>query len=1149
MLRINSLRILSLFSCLLAAIALNAQSNLATIQGTISDPSGAAIVDAQVSVTNAGTNVTVESHTNSSGIYVVPFLQPGIYTLTAKQNGFETSTQNNVALHVGGNISIDFTLQVGSTSAAVTVTAATPLINTNSASLGQVIDNQRIVDLPLDGRDPISLAGLSTGVVPVPPNANIHQGDNTPAINGAANFTSEVMVDGVPDTTPRNSGLNNFLIYTPTVDTVAEFKVETNSLSAQYGRFNGGVINVILKSGANTVHGSIYEFLRNSATDSNYFFNNRSHIPLAALKRNQFGFTLGGPVVLPHLYNGRNKTFFFGDYEGYRETLGSPSSFTVPTPLQLKGDFSQTNSSSGQLIKIYDPASATLVNGVYQRTQFPGNVIPASRLDPVALALQKYFPAPNNNNLTSNLVLSPAISNVNNTGDVRLDQHFGDRDQAFLRLSLEYPFTGSANYYGNIGNYGNPPLTQRRQAGTFQNTYTFSPTLILEVSYGVSHQYGTRTAWSNGFDITSLGFASNFAQAQQVKALPYITLSGMSGIGNSSQNYSTQLNHTLLGSITKIAGRHSLQMGADFRLYFINQLQNTQAEGNLSFTTTYTQGPNALQASATAGESYADFLLGIPGGSIAIQPAVATKSTYLAEYIQDDWRLDNRLTLNLGLRYDLNFPRTERYNRASVFDASVNSPLAGLVPGYPNLKGAMTFTSANHRAYTFTIYTNFAPRLGLAYQLPKDMVVRLAYGIVYGLAPTDASGPSGGFVDGYTGSTSINTSLDGVNPIIGLANPFPGGINRPASGSGLNASVDLGQTINSVNIERSTPYMQNWNFSLQKGFGANLLLQAAYAGNKGTHLPLNAALNVNSITTAQYEEGAINNQLVANPFYGVITDPTSILSKSTVARGQLLQPNPQYITMNAIYATIGDSIYHSFQASAERRMSHGFSVLASFTAAKLIDDTSAAGAGTVISSIQDPTNLRAERTIDAQDVSKRLVISGVWAIPVGRGQAFGSNLDRVGDAILAGWHLNGITTFESGQPLVMTSIGSGPAGQTLRPNLVKPTHPLGGAVQKRLNQYFDTTAYAVPAAFTYGDSSPTAPNLRGPGIADFDFSLFKDFTIKDRLQGQLRVESFNVFNRVQFGQPGSQAGTTSFGVINSQANTPRELQAAFKLLF
>lgn len=1123
-------------------LGLHAQGNLATIRGTVTDSSGAVIADAQVRVRNSATGTEANLRTNADGLYVAPLLQPGTYSVSAQQTGFESADHSNIVLHVDDNLTVNFALQPGGTATTITVQAAAPLLQTSSASLGQIIDNQRIVDLPLDGRDPIALAGLSTGVVPVPPNANIHQGDNTPSINGAANFTSEVLVDGVPNTTPRNSGINNFMIYTPTVDTVDEFKVETNALSAQYGRFNGGVINVILKSGTNTLHGSVYEFIRNSDTDANYFFNNRSHIPLAPLQRNQFGFTLGGPIVVPHLYHGQNRTFFFGDYEGYREALGAPTTFTVPTALQRQGDFSQTFSASGALIKIYDPASLVTVNGVQQRSPFPGNVVPASRLNAVALALGKFYPLPNNNNLTNNLVLSNKILNINNTGDVRIDRHFSDRDQAFLRLSLEYPFSGSANYYGNLGNPANPPLTQKRQAGTLQNTFTFSPTLIFQVSYGVAHQFGTRTAWSNGFDITTLGFASDFAAAQQVKAIPAIALTGLSGIGNGNQNYSTQLNHTVIGSITKIAGKHTLQAGADFRTYFINQLQNTAAEGALSFSPTFTQGPNPNQASATSGYSYADFLLGIPAGTLAIQPAVASKSAYLAEFLEDDWHVNDRLTLNLGLRYDVSFPRTERYNRLSVFDPAAAAPIS--IPGQ-TLRGAMAFAGPGHRSYATTDKNNFAPRLGVAYQLKTNTALRLAYGIVYGLSPTDASGPSGGFTDGFTGTTTITTSLDGVTPVVALDNPFPNGVNLPASGSKLNGATDLGQAISSVNVGQLTPYMQNWNVSIQQGIGRSLLLQAAYAGNKGTRLPFNAPFDINSLTTAQFEEGAINNQLVPNPFYGIITDPTSILSKPQVARGQLLRPYPQYTTMKAIYATKGDSIYHSFQASVEKRLSNGFSILGSYTLSKLIDDTSAAGAGATIATIQDPTNLRAERTIDAQDVSQRIVISGVWELPLGRGKLLGGNLNPVANSFVGGWHLNGIATFQAGQPLVMTSIGQ--AG--LRPNVVKRTHPLGGPIQKRLNHYFDTSAYAIPAAFTYGNSTPTAPNLRGPGQANYDFSLFKNFPIKERLRAELRVESFNTFNRVQFGQPGTQAGTTNFGVISSQANTPRELQGAFKFIF
>jgi hypothetical protein len=1088
--------------------------------------------------------VTVQTTTNDSGLYEVPSLQPGTYSVTAMREGFDPASHLNITLHVSDKVVVDFALKAGSTASQVTVMATLPLVNSSSSSLGQVIENRQIVDLPLDGRDPLALANLSTGVVPVPANANIHQGDNTPSINGAANFTSEVMIDGVPDTAPRNGALDNFLIYTPTVDGVQEFRVETNSLGAEFGRFNGGVINMVMKSGTNGLHGSVYEFIRNSAADANYYFNKRTNTPLAPLKRNQFGFSIGGPVVLPHLYNGRNRTFFFGDFEGYRETLGTPATFTVPTALERQGDFSQTRTASGDVIKVYDPASLTTVNGVQQRTQFPGNKIPVSRLDPVALKLVNYYPSPNNSNLTANLALAPAVRYSNNTGDIRIDHHFGDREQFFVRGSLQYPYTGSANYYGNIGNAGNPPLTQERQAGTFHNQFTISPTMLLETAYGVIHQYGTRTAWSNGFDITSLGFAPNFAAAQQVKAIPAITMSNMSGIGNGTQNYSAQLNHSLINTLTMTIGRHTIRTGVDFRVYYINQLQNTTAEGALSFAPTYTQGPGPFQTGATSGNAFAAFLLGIPGGSISTQPAIASKSAYLAEFVQDDWRVNSKLTINAGLRYDVNFPRTERFNRFSLFQADATSPIAGQVAGYSNLKGAMSFGGSGNRKYAATDLNNFAPRLGFEYQVMKDTVVSAAYAVIFGLAPTDASGPNNGFVDGFTGSTTVNTSLDGATPIITLANPFPGGTNQPASGSQLKPSVNLGQAINSVNFGQPTPYLQNWKLSVERSVGSQMVVKVAYAANKGTKLPLNSALDINSLTTAQYYLGAVNNQQVANPFYGVITDSTSILSKATVSQGQLLKPYPQYTNVYARLAPFGASIYHSLQASVEKRFSKGFSVLGSFTAAKLIDNTNAAGAGTVISTIQDPTNLRAERTIDTQDVAKRLVVSSLWDLPIGSGRALLSSVPGYVNLLVGGWQINGIATFQGGQPLVMTSIG----GSGLRPNVVKPTHPFGGPIQARLTRYFDTSAYAVPAAFTYGNSPGTAPNLRTPGVANYDASLMKKFKF-EHLTVQFRAETFNVFNRAQFSGPGTQAGSTSFGVITTQANTPRQIQLALKLLF
>jgi hypothetical protein len=1138
----HHLLLLCLFLGTSFLVPLLGQGNSGTIKGTVADSTGAVVPEAAVRVTNQATGVTVESKTNGQGLYVVPFLQPGRYVVTAEHQGFKTGKHPDVLLQVSDQLSVDFTLQVGAAASEISVESSVPLVNTNNASLGQVIENRRIVELPLNGREPFSLAGLAPGVLPPPPAGYVHQGGQIPSINGASNFTSEVTVDGMPNTTPRNGAANSFLIYTPTVDAVSEFKVETNALSAEYGRFNGGVISVVMKSGTNTLHGSVYEFLRNSKMDANDFFNNRQGIPLGALKRNQYGFTLGGPVVLPKLYNGHDRTFFFVDYEGFRESQLAPSNFTVPTALERQGDFSRTFNNQGQLIRIYDPTTLHTVNGALVREAFPGNVIPASRISPVATALAQYYPLPNNGQLTSNLAMSAARQNTDDTGDARLDHNFNENHRIFGRYSIQYPYVGEPNFWQNIGNSSNPPLTQRRHSFTLQDTYIFSPTLIMNLNYGLVRMYGTRTAWSDGFDVTTLGFAQNLRDAQQVRAIPPVTISGMSGIANGNQNYSTQLNHTIAGSLTKIAGTHSLKFGGDFRTYFINQLQNTQASGPLSFTNTFTQGPNPFQATANGGFGYATFLLGIPAGSIAIQPAIASKSSYEAFYLQDDWKVSSKLTLNLGIRYDISTPRTERYNRVSIFDLTAPSPIAGQVPGYPNLMGAMRAADSDHRTYAGTDLNNVAPRVGLAYRLFNATTVRAGYGIFYGLSPTDASGPTGGFVDGFTGSTSIVSSLDGVTPISQIANPFPFGINAPASSSQIGPATNLGQTINSVNIGQITPYFQNWNFSIQQSLGSNLLIEVAYAGNKGTHMTMGSAINLNALTAEQMERGAVNNTLVNNPFYGVITDPTSSLSAQQVTVGQLLRPYPQYSNVNAIFASLGNAMYHSLQMRVEKKFAKGFTVLGSFTASKLIDDTTEAGVGQT-TGIQDPTNLRLERSIDPQDVSKRLVISGVWELPIGRGRAVAGNLPRWGDAFIGGWQLNGITSFQSGLPLVMSSIG------VARPNRVAKAEQMDGPAQQRLTRYFDTAAYAVPAAFHYGNSSRTAPDLRGPGIANYDLSLFKNFSIAERLRAQFRFETFNAFNRVQFGMPGTQAGSNSFGVITSTQNSPRQFQVALKLLF
>jgi hypothetical protein len=1114
--------------------SLSAQTASGTILGAIKDSQDAAIPGARVTVTNVASNTSRSFTTDQSGQYTVPYLLPGPYSVSVEAQGFRKANRTGLTLRVDDRLTIDFQLEVGSLTEQVTVNAEATLLETTSNTLGQVVENRRIVDLPLNGREPFSLAQLSPGVLPVPRGqAPMHLGGSIPSINGASNSTSEVLIDGATDTVPRNAAY--LLIHTPSVDAVEEFKVETNSLSAEYGKFNGGVISLVTKSGTNTPHGTAYWFHRNSEFDANDFFQNRNGIALGALRRHQAGFTFGGPVYIPKVYNGKNKTFFFTDYEAFREAALNPSTFTVPTALERTGDFSRTVNSAGARVVVYDPMAVTAGS----RTPFANNVIPANRISPVTTKLMNFYPAPNNTRVTNNLAIGASRKNTTDTWDTRFDHNFSTAHRILTRLSLQNPRTGEPNFFDNVGNPSNPPLVQRRRSATVQTTHTLSPTLIVNFHYGLTHMFGTRQAWSDGYDITQLGFASNYRDAQQVRALPVISVGGFAGIGNGAQNYSTQTGNTFQATASKIRGSHNMKFGFDYRAYYNNQLQNSLAEGSLSFGANFTQGPNPNQASATAGSGLATFLLGYPGGSLRIQPATAYRGSYQAVFAQDDWRISRTLTLNLGLRYEIAWPRTERFDRITVWDPSLPSPIASKVPGL-NLRGAMTYRGPGDRRLTEADKNNFGPRVGIAWQPLRNTTVRTGYGVFYGLSPTDAS-LSGTYADGFTANSGIISSIDGTTPISNIANPYPNGINLPAQKSALGPDLFIGQAVSSLILNFATPYFQQWNFSVQQALGKSWMIQTAYAGGKGTRVTM-PAMNINQLTADQQALGTVNQQLVPNPFYGVITDPTSSLSLPTVQRGTLLRPFPQYGGVTADYPSLGSSTYHSFQMKVEKRLSRGFTILGALTTAKSIDDSSTDQYGPT-TGIMDVTNLKRERSISPQDVSKRLVFSGVWELPIGKGRALGHNWSRPIELVLGNWQFNAIASFQSGLPLVMSSIGG------TRPNRVATGTKVSGRLQDHLNQAFDITAFAVPAAFTYGNSSRTAPDLRWHGMNNFDLSLFKNWKLTEWAKAQFRLEAFNAFNRTQFNTPGTSIGSSSAGVISAQYNVPRQLQLAMKIIF
>lgn len=1149
--------ILALSLCISLCIA---QTTTGTIQGQVSDPSSASVPDAKVTIRNEQTGVIQTLNTNADGRFVQPYLLPGQYEINVEKAGFQRYVRSGIRLEVQQNVALDVQLPVGDSSTIIEVAAATPLLSTNTSSLSTVISNKQITDLPLNGRNPFSLATLTPGVVP---------GDgSTPWISGGRNASSEITIDGTSVIVPENNVSVNETGYTPSVDTVEEFSVVTNSLAAEYGRTGGGVINVATKQGTNEFHGVLFDYLRNSKLDANNFFANRAGQKLGAFQRNQFGGTLGGPLSIPGLYNGKNRTFFFLSEQSTLTRSQSILTTTVPLPEWQRGDFSNLRNAAGQQIKIYDPLK---VNPDGSREQFPDNIIPQDRIDPVARQLLSYFPAPNTTPSnpflqTNNFTAAGKSSGDEHRFDTRIDHNISERFRIFGRASYSTSSGLPVNFFGNLGTSSGGSSSTTRHNYVLNGIYSFNPTTILNTSYGFTRFYTLSQPISQGFDPTTLGLPTYLRDqaATQNLEFPRFNINGITSLGQDTYTSLRMVpnSHVARADVTKVFAKHTIKFGGEYRKYLLNFMQLGQPSGRFEFNQGFTQ-EIYNQASPTSGFGFASFLLGLPNdGAISHDPMPASSSSYMGFFVQDDWRVTQSLTFNIGLRYDVDIPRTERYNRYSYFDINASSPIAGLVPGYPDLKGAMRFTDADHRRQTPTDLNNWGPRFGFAWKIDSNTVMRGAYGLMYAGSMMQAAGSSGSAgMEGYRGTTPVIGSLDGGRtPATRLYNPFPNGFNLPrgaVDSANGGASTNLGLSIGeSFFNDYVNPVIQQWNFSLQRQLPGDFVIEAGYNGSKGNHLiDGEGGMTYNQLPPEYLALGSSLNDLVKNPFYGVITNPSSALSKETVLRSQLLRAFPQYTALNASRKPQANSIYHAFTLRAEKRYRSGLNLLISFTGGKLIDDSSQ------VVTFLGPAGLKqnfydraAERSISAQDVSRRLVVSAVYDLPFGKGRRFFSNMNGITDAFLGGWQANGILTLQTGTPVIITqnqnNTGLGTASQ--RPNNNGTSaHKSGGSTDERLSEWFDISVFSFAPAFTFGNVSRTLADVRNPGIKNLDASLFKSFRLTERMNLQFRAEAFNLTNTPQFGRPGSQLGSSDFGVISGYASgqAPRQIQMALKLIF
>ena len=1014
------------------------------------------------------------------------------------------------------------------------------------------------MNLPLNQRNTYSLVFLAPGVQG---DVSFTYNNMNFSVNGGRPGTTDILVDGIPSS-PGLANPNQGIAVFPSVESVQEFKVQTNAYSAEFGRSGSGIINMIYKSGTNTLHGSVFEFLRNSDLDANSFYSNLNGVALPNFKRNQFGASAGGPVYIPKIYNGRNKTFFFAAYEGLRQGSATTLTTTVPTAAQRTGDFSKTLNAAGQLVTIYDPTTTVPQGSGYVRLPFPGNVIPTNRMDTVGKNAAAYFPLPNqpgsvNAGVNNYYAAGTSVLNTN-LFDAKVDENINDRNRFFVRysrLGLMQPSPVLLPAAVAIAQRSPDNQAQTNNSVAINYTLTLSPTDLIEFRYGVARIKLDYRSTSLGFDPTTLGFPSYITANADHLVFPGIAPTNYYSLGAPGQgdtrNPSFE-NHLLAVENTHILAAHTLRFGAEMRLLRVDDTESGSSTGNFSFTNAITQGPNPNAASSTAGNAIASLLLGVGSGSMGIGlKDVATQSHYYGAFVQDDWKLGRKLTLNLGLRYDLDIPRTERFNRLEVFDPTVPSPLAGPA-GIAGLRGGLVFmgTGGASRRQFDPQWHNFNPRFGFAYQATGNTVIRGGFGIFY--APTLRGAGATVGSTGFGNTTNYAGSPDGLTPAVYLSNPFPTGLNLPV-GSSQGLLTAIGSSFETpMKGDNAVPYEEMWNLDIQRELPGGVLIDIAYVGTHGVHLNLAGEnnLNLNQLTPDMIALGTKLQQSVANPFYRIIT--TGPEAAATVPLAYLLTAFPQYTEVDNMFPTGGYSLYHALQLKVEKRLNHGLTMLASFTGQKLIDDFSIlSNVGNNTGGIQNIYNGRGERSVSSNDRSRRLVISGTYQLPVGRGKAFGKNWNRAVDALIGGWQVNGIYTAQTGFPISVTAQNTctNCGVNTLRPNNNGQSAELSGPVSQRLNRYFDTSVFSQPAPFTLGNTGRTLPDVRGPSSENIDLSLFKMFRPTERMTVEFRAESFNILNQVVFGMPNTTLNSNQFGAISSQANGPRTIQFGLKVLF
>ena len=1091
--------------CLLVTVCgtARAQVGAGQITGLVTDATGAAAPGATVTAINIATGAARPVISSSAGGYTLPALPPGVYTIDVMLSGFRPARHEDVRVETGVTIRLDFSLVVGSLSETVTVAVETPALRA-TASLGQVVSEEKVVALPLNGRSFITLSSLVPGVA-------LPQGSQFPRINGGRPRTNEYLFDGISVLQPEPGHVAFF----PILDAIQEFKIETNSPPAEFGRFNGGVINLTTKGGTNVLHGTAFEFFRHESLNARNFFQT-ANATRPEFSRHQFGGVLGGPLR-------RNRTFFFVDYQGQRQHIARTVLSTVPTMAQRQGVFTQN---------IYDPAT-TVSNdaGGVTRTQFPGNTIPLERMDPAARSLLLRYPEPTSAGTANNYRRTASEIDDQNHWDVRLDHQFtSGSDRVFGRLSnfrghFE-PVTPLPEGSGTTtGTLGLQDITSWAFASSYQ--HTFSTNLLNELRVGDTRRTVHRTAAQLSSPAgTALNIPGIPSTAQFPNTLPTFTIAGYQILG-SPINTATDFNSSVsevADTLTWVKGRHTIKAGFDWRWQRLNVIQPPSPTGSFTFN----QLGSDLPGTGNTGAPLASFLLGqVQTFSIDLQNAeIQERASFQEYFVQDDWKVNSRLTITPGLRYTLNFPSTEINGQVGVFNLQTQLlEYPGDEPVRPLKKN------------------NFGPRLGIAYRLTERSLVSVGYGLIWiemaGIT-TPFTTPTFPFLQ-----TVSQRALNNVTPAFELQNGPSVAPIAPTPTAGL------GQGVFSVDATLGSGYVQQWNASFQRELTSSMSVEFGYVGSKITHVGI-PDTNLNQLTVEQLAIGAPLQQTVPNPFFGTIPRSSS-LGDPTITRAQLLKPYPEYTTVSLYRNNVGTTIYNGVTAKLEQRLRRGLSYLVSYTRSRLEDDASSVFDASILTGpvtnypVADSFDRSRERDVSSGDIPHVFVASAVWDIPRGSGRAHQGH--GIIGALANDWTVAVVVTRQSGIPLAVTQATNFNAFAgfgTQRPNLVGDPELPGD--EQTPSRWFNTAAFATAPVFTLGSASRNP--VRGPGYKNVDLAISRRIPLPMRggTSLELRAEAFNLFNTPPFANPGATLGTATFGVI-SAAGDPRVIQLAVKMLF